>query len=77
MERNITTVKFLITISDLQLKQITIQKDLNIHTYFLLVVVVTYGNQVFLHFISIKSKKEKYNEKGKFHTLFFKYRNEV
>ena len=52
MERNITTVKFLITISDLQLKQITIQKDVNIHTYFLLVVVVTYGNQVFLHFIS-------------------------
>ena len=52
MERNVTTVKFLIIISDLQLKQIIIQKDLNIHTYFLLVVVVTYGNQVLLHFIS-------------------------
>ena len=32
-ERNIVTIRFLITISDLQPKQITIQEDHNIHTY--------------------------------------------
>ena len=32
-ERNIVTIRFLITILDLQPKQITIQEDHNIHTY--------------------------------------------
>ena len=39
MERNIVIIKFLITISDHQLKLITIQEDHNIHTYSLLVVL--------------------------------------
>ena len=42
MERNIVTIKFLVTIWDVQLKQITIQEDHNIHAYssFCLVVLV-------------------------------------
>ena len=63
MERNIVTIKFLITILDLQFKQITIQEDHNIQTYslFCLVILaeensrkplllVTNRNQIFLYF---------------------------
>ena len=63
MERNIVTTRFFISILDLQLKQITIQEDHNIHTYslFCLVVLpvenlgkplllVTYRSQAFLYF---------------------------
>ena len=61
--RNTATIRFPLTISDLQLKQITIQEDHNIHTYslFCLVVLaventrkplllVAYRNQVFFYF---------------------------
>ena len=40
MEGNIVTIRFLITISDLQVKQITIQEDHNIHMYLLFCLVV-------------------------------------
>ena len=38
--RNTTAIRFFLTISDLQLKQITIQEDHNIHTYSLFCLVV-------------------------------------
>ena len=40
MERNIVTIRFLITVSGLQFKQITIQEDHSIHTYTLFWLVV-------------------------------------
>ena len=40
MERTIVTIRFLVTVSDLQPKQITIQEDYNIHTYSLLCLIV-------------------------------------
>ena len=59
------TINFIITISDLQFKQITIQEDHNIHRYSLFCLVVlaeensrkpllliTYRNEVFLYFHS-------------------------
>ena len=64
---------FLITISDLQLKHITVQEDHNIHTHFLFCLVVlavenwkkplllvTYRNQIFLYFhFKLISKNQK------------------
>ena len=69
---------------DLQVKQITIPENCNIHTYslFCLVVLavgnlrkplllVTYRNQAILHFhFSLKSRKEKHNKKEKLQPLF-------
>ena len=69
---------------DLQLKQITIHEDHNIHKYSLFCLVnlavehprkplllVTYRNQVYLYFhFLLKSKKGKNNQKEKFYTLF-------
>ena len=78
MERNIVTI--VTSISDLQLKQILVQEDHNIHTYSLFFVVlavensrklllfVTYRNLVFI--FSFPNKKQK-RKKKKFHTLFF------
>ena len=40
MEKNIVTIKFLISILDFQLKQITSQEDHNIQMYFLFYLVV-------------------------------------
>ena len=78
MERNIVTI--VTSISDLQLKQILVQEDHNIHTYSLFFVVlavensrklllfVTYRNLVFI--FSFPNKKQK-RKKKKFHTPFF------
>ena len=81
-KRNIVPIKLLITISNLQLKEISVQEDHNIHMYSLLCLVVlavensrkslllvTYRNQVFLYFyFQPNSKKEK--RKYKIPTLF-------
>ena len=77
MERNIATIRFLITILYLQLKQITIQEDHNIHMYSLFCLValavknsrkplllVKYRNQVF------KEQKRKKKEKRKVPHIF-------
>ena len=78
------SIRFLITISDLQLKEIIVQKDHNIHTYSLFslgivseensrkhLLLVAFRNQVFLCFhFELKSQKEK-KKKEKFHILFF------
>ena len=70
--------------SDLQPKQITIQEDISIHTYYLFPLVVlavgnlrkplllvTCRNQVILYFhFSLKSRKGKHNKKEKLHPLF-------
>ena len=83
--RNTATIRFPLTISDLQLKQITIQEDHNIHTYSLYCLVVlavensrkpfllvTSRHQIFFifSFLTKKQKKEK-KKKEKFCTLFF------
>ena len=71
MERNIVTI--IISISDLQLQQILIQEDHNIHTYSLFLVVlavensrkpllfVMYRNLVFI--FSFLNKKQKRKNK--------------
>ena len=86
------TIKLLITISDLQFKQILIQKDHNIHTYSLFCVVVlaeenlrkplllvTYRNQVFLyfHFKLANKKVPKNKNSAHFPLIDIKYRNEI
>ena len=87
MERNVVTIRFLITISDLQPMQITIKKDHNIPKYslFCLVVfakessrkpflLVTYRNQVFVSYSLLtkeQKRKKEKNYKEKLHTLFF------
>ena len=83
--RKIVTIRFLTAILDLQLKQITIQEDHNIHTYSLYCLVVlavensrkpfllvTSRHQIFFifSFLTKKQKKEK-KKKEKFCTLFF------
>ena len=68
-ERNIATISFLITIWDVQLKEITIHEDHNIQMRKPL-LLLTYRNQVFLYFnLKLKSKKEKKEERKIPHTF--------
>ena len=68
-ERNIATISFLITIWDVQLKEITIHEDHNIQMRKPL-LLLTYRNQVFLYFnLKLKSKKEKKEKRKIPHTF--------
>ena len=69
MERNIVTIRFDVTILDFQLKQVTIQKDHNIHTcsLFLLVALAVKNSRkllsgLFLFSFLTKEQKRKTNK---------------